>query len=153
MSGDAHHDDWHQHTRDEGVPQVEHGEHVSTKGLAVVGLSIVFGVVFVILVLFLYFDWYVTRVAQERQEGVAAVVADPLSRRTQAEEALRGRPAWIDRDAGTVSIPLDAAIEKVLTEYGAGESAADAATGEAIDRPATTTQAEPHTDTESDDEA
>ena len=124
MGHDAH-DAWHRHTADEGRPQHEHAAHVSATGLGLTLLGIVFGVVFVILVLVAYFNSYTTTYKAQKMEGVPATRAEYAAGRSAAEQRLR-ETGWIDRASGTVYRPLDEAMDRVVAEY-ATLGAADAA--------------------------
>jgi Tfp pilus assembly protein PilE len=120
---DAHgHDAWHQHTAAEGMPQHEHASHTSTKALGLTFIIMVVGVIATILVLIAYFNSYVSTFKAERQEGTAA-----MKPAFEAKVAARQRLeefGWVDREAGTVHIPLNNAIDKVVNEYGQRRSQA-----------------------------
>ncbi len=120
---DAHgHDAWHQHSTAEGVPQHEHGSQTSTKALGVTFIIMVLGVIATILVLILYFNSFVSRFRAERQEGTA-MMRPAFEAKLAARQRL-GEFGWIDREAGTVHIPLNNAIDKVVNEYGQRRSQA-----------------------------
>ena len=113
---DAHgHDDWFRHSSDEALPQVEHAQHVSTKALGITLLLIVFGVLFVLLIISAYFSSYTTQVRAERQEGTSSA-AEYLSYRSGMDRRL-AETGWIDRTNQTLHIPLDRAIELVVDDY------------------------------------
>ena len=121
---DAHgHDDWFRHSDDEALPQVEHAEHVSTKALGITLVAIVFGVLFVILILAAYFSSYTTQVRAERQENTTSA-AEYLSYRSGVDRRLV-ETGWVDRNAQTLHIPLDRAIDLVVDEYVAAGVPAD----------------------------
>jgi hypothetical protein len=122
MGHDAH-DAWHRHTADEGRPQHEHAAHVNATGLGLTLLGIVFGVVFVILVLVAYFNSYTTTYKAQKLEGVPATRAEYASARSAAEQRLR-ETGWIDRAAGTVHLPVEDAMSRVVAEYAALGAAA-----------------------------
>jgi Tfp pilus assembly protein PilE len=113
---DAHgHDAWHQHTAAEGMPQHEHGAHASAKALGLTFIVMVVGVILVILVLIAYFNSYVSGFKARQQEGTA-VMAPAFNEKLAARERLNSH-GWIDRDAGTVHIPVPQAIDAVVNEY------------------------------------
>ena len=113
---DAHgHDDWFRHSSDEALPQVEHAQHVSTKALGITLVMIVFGVLFVLLILSAYFSSYTTQVRAEKQEGTSSA-ADYLSYRSGMDRRL-AETGWVDRTNQTLHIPLDRAVELVVDEY------------------------------------
>lgn len=115
---DAHgHDAWHQHTAAEGMPQHEHGAHTSAKALGLTFIVMVVGVIAVILVLIAYFNSYVSTFKAERQEGTA--IMRPAFEAKLAARRHLDEFGWVNRDAGTVHIPLNQAIDRVVGEYSA----------------------------------
>lgn len=116
MSNAHGHDAWHQHTAAEGTPQTEHGSHASAKALGLTFIIMVVGVIAVILVLIAYFNSYVSKYKAERQEGVSTM--RPAFEAKLAARQRLNEFGWIDREAGTVHIPLNNAIDKVVAEYG-----------------------------------
>lgn len=117
MSG---HDDWHQHSAADGVPQDEHAAQASVKALGMTFIIMTVGVILTILVLVAYFKSYVGSYRAKVQEGTAIMqpaFEAKLSARKHLEEF-----GWIDRDAQTVHIPLDRAMEQVVAEYQAARS-------------------------------
>lgn len=114
---DAHgHDNWHQHSAAEGMPQHEHGSHTSTKALGLTFIIMVVGVIATILVLIAYFNSYVSTFRAERQEGTA-MMRPAFEAKVAAKQRLE-EFGWVDREAGTVHIPLNNAIDRVVNEYG-----------------------------------
>lgn len=114
MSHDDH-GDWFRHESEEGLPQAEHGSHVSSVGLGMTFLIIVFGVLFVILLLTAYFGMYTTGLQSQRQEGTDAM-AEYLSYRAGAFSKL-DTLGWENRDAETAHVPLDRAKQAVVEYY------------------------------------
>lgn len=113
---DAHgHDDWFRHSNEEALPQVEHAQHVSTKALGITLVAIIFGMLFVLLILTAYFSSYTTQVRAELQEGTISA-NDYLSYRSGIDRRL-AETGWIDRTNQTLHIPLDRAVELVVDEY------------------------------------
>ncbi|MEM1184108.1 MAG: hypothetical protein AAGI53_03810 [Planctomycetota bacterium] len=113
---DAHgHDDWFRHSGDEALPQVEHAGHVSTKALGISLVLIVFGVLFVLLLLTAYFNSYVTQKKADLEESTTAA-AGYMQYRSESTGHLN-ETGWIDRDNEKLHIPLDRAIEFVVEDY------------------------------------
>ena len=111
-------DAWHQHSAAEGAPQHEHGAKVNPIFAGLTLLGLVFGTIFLILLVWVYFQSYTTRIQAERQEPVTDVLrTEYITARAEAQTRLSQPAAWVDRDAGTVSIPLDLATELVLRDY------------------------------------
>lgn len=71
MSADGH-DNWHQHTAAEGMPQEEHGAQASAKALGLTFIFMVLGVLFVIIVLKVYFDSYMSSYRAKINENTDA---------------------------------------------------------------------------------
>lgn len=125
-NGDRHgHDDWFRHTTDEGLPQREHAAHVNSTAIGLTLLAIVFGVLFTVIVLSMYFIGYTTRIKAERQEGTESAAAY-LTYRDLSQRNMQ-RFGWIDREAGTVHLPIDRAIEDVVVFYNDPSRRADSA--------------------------
>lgn len=118
--------DWFRHDEGDGVPQAEHAAHVSSKALGITLIGMVFGVLFVVVLLSLYFNTYKTTKVAQYQEHTRA--ADPyLAYKAQMETQLN-RVEWIDREAGVVRIPVGMAADRVVQQYAgrAGRSVSDA---------------------------
>ena len=75
-----------------------------------------------ILVLIAYFNSYVSGFKAERREGTA-LMKPAFEAKVAAKQRLE-EFGWIDREAGTVHIPLNNAIDKVVNEYGQRQSQA-----------------------------
>lgn len=113
-----HADAWHRHTPAEGVPQHEHGTRVNPAFVGVVLLGIVFFTLAFLFVVWGYFNSYSTRVKADKLEQVTTVLrGEYQGLRSTAESHLTGAPAWIDREAGTVRMPIDRAAALVVDEY------------------------------------
>lgn len=119
------HDDWFRHTPDEGVPQHEHAAHVNSTAIGLTLLAIVFGVLFTVIILSMYFIGYTTRLKAERQEGTESA-ATYLTYRDQSQRSME-RFGWIDREAGTVQLPIDRAIDDVVAFYHEPDRRSDSA--------------------------
>lgn len=109
-------DAWHRHTPDEGRPQHEHGARARPGILAVVCISMIVAVVGMVLGVVVYFEWYVTRLKADRTETITAAVK-ARSEKEAARNALAGPSVWVDREAGTVTIPIERAKRLVVEEY------------------------------------
>lgn len=114
MSGHA--DDWHHHTAAEGVPQPEHAATVNARVLVITFIGIVFGVVLLVLLIVAYFNTYTSTYKAQRSEGVPDARSTYMTGRLGAEERL-GKVGYVDRENGVVHVPLDRAVERVVTEY------------------------------------
>ncbi len=111
-------DAWHQHTADEGLPQVEHGARANPVALTITLFAIVFSFVFLLLVVWLYYNTYKTQLIAERRETITETQrTDYVTKRGGAETRLSQSPGWIDRTNGTVHIPIDRAVSLVIEEY------------------------------------
>lgn len=122
MSADHAHDDWHEHTAAEGMPQEEHGSQASAKAMGLTLVAMVVGVVLTILILVAYFKSYVGNHKAKVQEGTVGIMTPAFEGKLAAKEKLSSY-AWIDRDARTVRVPVDAAMQRVLAEYEAQQAA------------------------------
>ena len=71
MSADGH-DQWHQHSSDEGMPQTEHAAAASPKALGLTFIAMTLGVLFVIIVLKVYFDSYMSSYKSKINEHTQA---------------------------------------------------------------------------------
>jgi cell division protein FtsN len=69
MSDQHGHDDWFRHSADEALPQQEHAAHVNTTAIGLTLLAIVFGVLFTVVVLSMYFVQYANTRKAEMNEG------------------------------------------------------------------------------------
>lgn len=111
-------DAWHQHAAEEGAPQTEHGSRVNPIGAGLTLLGIVFGFVFLFVVVLLYFESYVTRVKADKNEQVTTQIrSEYVTLRSEAQTRLNQPAGWIDRDAGTIRLPKDRAAQLVIDEY------------------------------------
>lgn len=109
-------DAWHRHASEEGMPQEEHGATVNPTALSIVFVAMIFGVVFVLLLLTAYFNNYTYTYKARQQEGVPVARAVFETEKALADARL-STYGWIDRNAGTVHIPLDTAYQTVIAHY------------------------------------
>lgn len=114
---DHGHDDWFRHGSDEGPPQHEHAAHVNSHAIGLTLLAIVFGVLLTVILLSMYYISYTTNLKAQRQEGVESAGAY-LVYRDDAARRLE-RSGWVDREAGTVNIPIERAMDQVVSFYNA----------------------------------
>ncbi len=132
-------DAWHQHTADEGAPQVEHGSHATPTALAITFVGMVLGVAAVILILIVYFNSYVSQVKAEKEEGVSSA-AEFETYRAESLAHLEGY-GWTDPAAGRVHVPIDMGMQQVIDEYAAARGDTGGTTdiamreGAAVDAP------------------
>lgn len=121
---DAGHDDWFRHSADEAMPQQEHASHVNTTAIGLTLLSVVFGVLFTVVLLSMYFVNYANTRKSQMNEGTASALPYITYRdKSNDELSVLG---WVDRAAGTVNVPLDSAMDAVIAEYAAPGMRADA---------------------------
>ncbi len=131
-------DEWHQHSTDEGAPQIEHGSHATPTALAITFVGMVLGVAAVVLILIAYFNTYVSQVKAQKQEGVG-LSEEYEGYRAESLERLAGY-GWTDAEAGTVYVPIEMGMQQVVSKYaalrGIGEDADLAMTeGARVDAP------------------
>jgi len=115
-----HHDDWFQHSPD-GAAQAESQGDLNS-GLIIVFLVIVaIGVLVIAILIAQYFKMRVADISEDRQEHRADTTTALVVFEAKAtwEKKLQSDASWIDRDKGTVSIPLDIAMQRVVEEYAA----------------------------------
>lgn len=101
MSADGH-DQWHQHSSAEGMPQEEHGAQASAKALGLTFIGMTLGVLFVIIILVVYFQNYMSNYKSQINED------------TKAAEV-----SWNEKNEimGNINPSVDAAMELVIAEY------------------------------------
>jgi len=122
---DAHgHDDWFRHEADESAPQAEHAAHVNTTAIGLTLLAIVFGVLFTIIVLSMYFVQYAGTRKAMLEEGTQS--AEPYLQYAEQSQRDLSRLTWVDQAAGTVNIPIDRAMDRVVENYSSTGSRAKA---------------------------
>ncbi len=129
-----HPDQWHRHTPDEGVPQDEHAPQANPLILAGIGVVLTVSFVALLIVVVLYYFQYTTKIRREKMETTSPA-AGPDGSYAYRDGSLKmlnqGSYAWVDLTHGglpgevplekeAVQIPLDLAIDKVLTRYGGG---------------------------------
>jgi hypothetical protein len=110
-------DPWHRHTPDEGLPQEEHGR----ANPAVLGVSLLATVVFlvgVVLVIFIYFETFTTTLRAERTESTA-LSKQQLEYKRTARETLNDYNVLPPTVApqGVITVPIDQAKEKIIARY------------------------------------
>jgi hypothetical protein len=142
MSDHHDHGDWFRHSADEALPQQEHASHVNTTAIGLTLLAIVFGVLFTVVVLSMYFVQYANTRKAEMNEGVGSAETY-IAYRDQSAAQLQALE-WVDRAAGTVNVPVDAAMDAVLAEYNAPGIAAVAPWVNPKAAVATAGSADPH---------
>ena len=111
-------DSWHRHTVDEGQPQEEHGGKPNNFSLAVAFLVSLGFVAAVILATFLYFQTHMNTIRQERAESTVLSL-DYVKYRDTAQAALQDYsfPTPDLARAGTPTVPLDQAAQRVIARY------------------------------------
>lgn len=125
MSDHSHdHDDWFRHSEDEALPQKENAAHVNTTAIGLTLLAIVFGVLFTVVILSMYFVNYANTRKAKMNEGTASAQAF-LEYRDQSE-AMLSATGWADRAAGKVNLPISEAMDSVVEQYNTPGMRADA---------------------------
>jgi hypothetical protein len=114
---DAHHDDWFQHSAEEGAAQEAHGQINAPFIIGFLSMVIIitFALVFIIL-------GYVGReVAAEKgdksEDRTDIIAREVLESKTRWRSELEGDPRWINLETRTVRIPLDYAAQEVVSIY------------------------------------
>ena len=108
-----HADAWHSHAG-EAAPQEMHGT-VSPLLIALYGVVGAIVVVALIIVSWFYFDQVLLeeRVMKKERWDVRGEIRSAEALWRQERSGYR----WLDTEAGTVSLPIDAAIRSTATEY------------------------------------
>ena len=110
-------DEWHRHTVTEGTPQAEHGAIASPGTIAKVFVAMTTTVVGSVLVVALYFNHTTAEYRQEITESTVTSKAFNEYKSNVFEKEM-STYGWADPTAGTVRIPIDKAMEKVVARYG-----------------------------------
>jgi len=111
-------DDWFSH-QGESAPQSEHASHISPRALGVTFLIIVFGVLFVVLVLVAYFNAYNGATLAQKREGIEFVAQDYLDYKSISRQTL-SRTAWVNREEGVVRVPIERTRCSICTAVRSG---------------------------------
>lgn len=107
-------DSWHRHTPEEGQGQQEHGAHASPKALLLTLVAMVFGTLFVVLVLMAFFRSYTTQFRAATEETLELGVPARESR----AKAMGELNSWGWTSDGRLHMPIEQAMEKVVAERG-----------------------------------
>lgn len=108
-------DEWHSHSAAEGLPQRAHGAKTNPGILALITGGFVLAVVLTVALTMLYFSSYMT--TQRRTKAETTVLSEEYrTYRAQTQAALNGY-GWADPAAGTVRIPIERAMDKVVEAY------------------------------------
>lgn len=107
-------DAWHRHLPDEGHGQQEHGAHASPKAMLVTLIAMVFGTLFVVLVLMAFFNSYTSQYKAAVEE-TTAMGAVARNNKAAAQGALETW-GWVDHDR--VRMPIEQAMQQVVAERG-----------------------------------
>lgn len=118
-------DQWHRHVAVEGTPQTEHTAVASPKVLAISFITISTTVAVSVLILVVFFDHYTTNYKAEQMENTTQS-ASFIKYKGDWEDVDSRTYAWADPKEGTIRIPLDKAMDRVVEKYkskpGAGSS-------------------------------
>lgn len=117
-----HVDSWHHHSVElEGAPQAEHAGTINPLILGQWFVLIVLSVVGTCVVLFLYFEHYVTQ-HKAREIETISWSADYVDYRARMDGELTSKPVWIDHDH--LRLPIGDAMAKVVRQYQTQETPA-----------------------------
>lgn len=117
---DEHTDEWFKHSSDEPDHITAHGETNSVIIIAfLLATILVVGVTSLLIIQ--YFKVRVSGLEGELVEDrVDQTVAQPYRERRESWEQKLTEPQWIDREKGIVGLPLDVAMQRVVSEYEGG---------------------------------
>lgn len=109
-------DQWHRHSSAEGMPQSEHAAVASPKVLAIAFFAITITIATSVLILVIFFENYTTKYKAEQAETISLSTPfnDYKGRWEQVESKEFG---WADPKAGTLRLPLDKAMARVIDKY------------------------------------
>ena len=114
---DAPHDEWFQHTSEEGAAQEAHGAINAPFiiGFLAVVIIITFSLIFIIL-------GYVGReVAGQKviqfEDRTDILARETIEAKTRWRTEIEGDPRWIDLETRTVRMPLEYAAQEVVATY------------------------------------
>lgn len=109
-------DQWHRHSAQEGVPQTEHTAVASPKVLAISFLVITFSIAATVFVLVIFFDHYTANFKASQMESTT--LSTPFNDYKKQWDEFDSRTyGWVDAKAGTVRIPIDQAMGRVVEKY------------------------------------
>lgn len=114
-----HIEEWHHHTSDEGLPQVEHGAKPNILLLMFAFVGSVGFVGLTILATYLYFSHYTAGLRRKLSENTA-LNADFRQYQADVQKKLHDGYVWLNDDAaraGRVTLPIAAAQERVIARY------------------------------------
>lgn len=108
-------DAWHRHTLADGIPQPEHAGKINVPILLGVFVATVVFVAAAILFTYVYFTRHLTTLRQSRVE--TTVLSEPARKERDKTLERLGDYRWADARAGTVTLPLSVARERVIRGY------------------------------------
>jgi hypothetical protein len=119
-------DAWHRHTADE-KPQHAHGEAANAHVIIFVGVGSFVLIILTVVITYAYYTWYTTRLLAEGENTVGFVEGDSAAYKARAQADLQ-HYNWVDPNpplvpVGTVQIPIDKAMDKVVARYTQAPSA------------------------------
>lgn len=120
-----HADAWHHHSKEEGVPQPEHGAIAKTSTIFGFFIALTASIGVLVLVVSLFFTYNLNNrrtTFMEGGQGHLRIIEPYQSYRGVSEGNLGigGQPGtygWADDASGKVRIPLDQAMSKVQKQY------------------------------------
>lgn len=105
-------DSWHRHAAEEGHGQQEHGSHASPKALLMTLVAMIFGTLFVVLVLMAFFKSYTSQFKLATEETLELGVPA----RDAKAKSLGELETWDWSMDGTLHMPIERAMEQVVAE-------------------------------------
>lgn len=112
-------DAWHSHSAAEGQPQPEHGAKANPVILAGVGVASIVLVLGTIVATAVFLMTHTTKLRRERIETTVWHQETYVPYRQKSDAALAGF-SWAspeEAEAGRVSLPIDAAKQRVIEKY------------------------------------
>lgn len=107
-------DEWHMHTADEGEAQAEHGRIADPRLITIGFVLMVVTLVIVVGILIVYFNSYATKELARKSERLDT--SQHSAYRSSSEMELH-TAGGLDPAAQTVRLPIDRAIDRVVSTY------------------------------------
>lgn len=109
-------DAWHDHSVDPR-PQQAHGRTLDSRAVILVGLGLFATVMIATFIVYQYYVWYTTRMLTERASVEQRMVYTDRIENQQAALNQLGSEQYLWRDHDTVLVPLDTAMDQVISTY------------------------------------
>jgi hypothetical protein len=113
-------DVWHQHTADE-KPQAAHGEAANAHVIITVGIGSFLLIFATVVITYAYYTWYTTKLLNEGEQTRNFVEGESAAYKAKSLAELQ-HYNWVDPNpplvpVGTVQIPIEKAMDKVIAKY------------------------------------